>query len=298
MSAATAPATAASLYLVAQGGKATADKSGTENSAIVLMTVLGSKAPARVTINEFTTVASVWTHTQFLTGTAISGHALGLRIAAGNVPNFVDVETGGWGTAIQDAIQQHADADARKFRHSHQRHGRMRHAGDGECVRELFLAAAGPAGKQPVDTLTAAQSIARNPAYKPERIFALLDAFYPIPPAKKLRVTPFLPYLSFAPSAWVLPLKFGGGGLNGPGKIMFDSNGNAWTGDNFIVGFQFTGCLLEWQFVGNRAQRPTAFAHDDWLYGRWSRGSGIRHRGCCGWNGVGRQHLRQVDFSL
>jgi DNA-binding beta-propeller fold protein YncE len=36
----------------------------------------------------------------------------------------------------------------------------------------------------------------------------------------------------------VLPLKFSGGGLNGPGKIMFDSNGNAWTGDNFIVGFQ------------------------------------------------------------
>ena len=53
LSAATAPATAASLYLVAQGGKATADKSGTENSAIVLMTVLGSKAPARVDLTRF-----------------------------------------------------------------------------------------------------------------------------------------------------------------------------------------------------------------------------------------------------
>jgi hypothetical protein len=83
-----------------------------------------------------------------------------------------------------------------------------------------------------------AESIARNAAYKPERLFALLEAFYPIPQGKRLRVTPYVPYLSFAPSAWVLPLKFGGGGLSGPGKIMFDGKGNAWTGDSFIVGFQ------------------------------------------------------------
>ena len=29
---------------------------------------------------------------------------LGLRIAAGNVPNFVDLETGGYGGTIQDAL--------------------------------------------------------------------------------------------------------------------------------------------------------------------------------------------------
>ncbi len=104
LNATVAPATNASLYLVAQGGKAAADKSATENPAIVLMTVLGSKAPLKVTINEFTTVASAWTHAQFLNGTAIQGHALGLRIAAGNVPNFVDLATGGWGEAIQSPL--------------------------------------------------------------------------------------------------------------------------------------------------------------------------------------------------
>jgi len=46
-------------------------------------------------------VASVWTHAQFLNGVAIKGHALSLKIAAGNVPNFVDLQTGGWGTTIQ-----------------------------------------------------------------------------------------------------------------------------------------------------------------------------------------------------
>jgi hypothetical protein len=51
-----------------------------------------------------TTVASVWTHAQFLDGSGIKGPALSLRIAAGNVPNFVDLQTGSWGGAIQDPL--------------------------------------------------------------------------------------------------------------------------------------------------------------------------------------------------
>ncbi len=47
-----------------------------------------------------------------------------------------------------------------------------------------------------------------------------------------------MPYLSFAPSAWVLPLKITSGGLNAGGKLMFDSQGNAWVVDNFAVGAQ------------------------------------------------------------
>jgi DNA-binding beta-propeller fold protein YncE len=232
------PAAGASLYLIAQGGKATADKSGTDNPAIALMAVLGSKVPPRITINEFTTVASVWTHAQFLAGTAVEGHALGLRIAAGNVANFVDVESGGYGTAIQDAINSTQTPTLANFATlANVMAGCITRVTANACA-SFFQAATGPNGKEPGDSLAAAESIARNAAYKPERMFALLDAFYPIPQGKKLRVTPFLPYLSFAPSAWVLPLKFGGGGLNGPGKIMFDSKGNAWTGDNFIVGFQ------------------------------------------------------------
>ena len=59
---------------------------------MALMTVLGGTPPASVVINELTTIASVWTHAQFIDGTAIRGHALGLRIAAGNVPNLVDLD--------------------------------------------------------------------------------------------------------------------------------------------------------------------------------------------------------------
>jgi hypothetical protein len=94
-----------------------------------------------------------------------------------------------------------------------------------------------PKGPAPTDTLSAAQSIARYPWYQPKRVFALLDAFYPAPEGK-LRPVPYMPYLNFSPSAWVLPLKFDGGGYRAGGKAMFDSEGNLWVGDNFTIGWQ------------------------------------------------------------
>jgi streptogramin lyase len=54
-----------------------------------------------------------------------------------------------------------------------------------------------------------------------------------------------MPYLNYAPSAWVLPLKFDGGGYRAGGKCMFDSEGNLWVGDNFTVGWQGNDSL--WQ---------------------------------------------------
>jgi len=107
-----------------------------------------------------------------------------------------------------------------------------------DACASLFAATTPPAGKAPTDTLGALQSVARNSAYRPERLFGLLDAFYPIPQGKNLRRPPYMPYLNYAPTAWTLPLKFAGGGQSAPGKIMFDAEGNAWTGVNFIVGSQ------------------------------------------------------------
>ena len=97
----------------------------------------------------------------------------------------------------------------------------------------------------PTDTLTAAQSIARNPWYQPQRLYALLNQFYPVPKGENLRPVPFMPYLNWSPSAWVLPLKFDGGGYRAGGKAMFDSEGNLCVGDNFTVGWQGQDSL--WQ---------------------------------------------------
>jgi hypothetical protein len=55
----------------------------------------------------------------------------------------------------------------------------------------LFAAATPPDGKVPADTLQALHAVAGNAAYQPDRLFALLDEFYPVPPGETLRPTPF-----------------------------------------------------------------------------------------------------------
>jgi hypothetical protein len=69
-----------------------------------LLTVLGNTPPAKIVINELTTVASTFTSARFIQGEAISGNALGLRIAAGNARNLVDPATGGWGKVLLDPL--------------------------------------------------------------------------------------------------------------------------------------------------------------------------------------------------
>src|SRR6516165_10570374 len=234
------------LYVVAKGGEATVNKGGGDNPAVALLAVLGNTPPLNVVINEMTTVASVWTHAQFLNGTAIKGHALGLKIAAGNVPSFVDLQTGGWGTAIQDPLNSSQTPTMASFATLADLLAGCATRVKVDACSKLFAAATPPTGVTPTDTLTAAQSIAHYSWYKPERLFALLDAFYPVPPVvmdgeprpPNMRTVPFMPYLNFAPSAWVLPLKFDGGGFGAGGKAMFDSEGNLWVGDNFTVGWQ------------------------------------------------------------
>ena len=78
------------LYLVSKGGAAA---SGSENAATAMLLVLNNAPPPKVVINELTTVASASTAARFISGESISGNPLGLRIAAGNVPNLVDPAT-------------------------------------------------------------------------------------------------------------------------------------------------------------------------------------------------------------
>ena len=138
-----------------------------------------------MTINEFTTVASVWTNAQFLDGTALKGHALGLKIAAGNVPNFVDLSTGGWGATIQDPLNSGQTLTMANFATLADVLSGCVTQVTADACSSLFGAATGPTGGAPTNTLTAAESIARASWYKPERVFALLDAFYP-PQNRKL----------------------------------------------------------------------------------------------------------------
>ena len=230
----------ASLYLIAEGGKSAADKTGGDNDRIALMTVLGSEPPSSVVINELTTIASVWTHAQFVEGAAIKGHALGLRIAAGNVPNFVDLTTGGLGPVIQDPLNSSQTTTLATFNTLGNLLAGCVKRVRGDACDKFFAAATPPGGTVPTDTLTAAQNIARNPSHQAQKIFALLDEFHPVPAGKLWRDVPFVPYLSFAPSAWTLSLAYAGGGMNSLGGIAIDGEGNMWSANNFMPGAQST----------------------------------------------------------
>ena len=49
---------------------------------------------------------------------------------------------------------------------------------------------------------------------------------------------PFVPYLMYAPNDFALILRFSGGGLYAPGRLMFDADGNLWSGVNWMPGSQ------------------------------------------------------------
>ena len=230
---------AAVLYLTASGGVAKAGDGKRANPATMLLATLGGEPPARVTINELTTVASAWTAAQFLNGSALSGDTLGLRIAAGNVPNLVDLETGGLGPVIVDPLNGPQTTTLAKLNTLGLLLSGCITAIPDACGK-LFDAATPPGGTMPTDTLQAAQNIARHPSHNAGQLFGLLDEFYPVPQGKRYRDTALVPYLYYAPSAWTLSLVYSGGGFYGVGGAAIDREGNFWSNNNWLVGSQTT----------------------------------------------------------
>jgi DNA-binding beta-propeller fold protein YncE len=228
------------LYVIARGGTPKAAAGKGPNDAIALLAVLGGTPPKSAVVNEFSTIASVWTSAQFLQGDRLRGTKLGLRIAAGNVPNLVDLETGGLGPVIQDPLNSSQTPTLATFNTLANFLAGCITRVHGDACTKLFAVATPPAGVAPTDTLMAAQNIARNPVHRAQSLFALLDAFYPVPAGTTWRPVPFVPYLSFGPSAWTLSLVYAGGGLNSLGGIAIDGEGNMWADDNFLVGSQST----------------------------------------------------------
>src|SRR5262249_44350233 len=153
-------------YFVATGGKPAANASSGDNPAIALIASVGTQPLPNVTINEMTTVATVWTHNQFIGGATIKGHPLGLKIAAGNVPSFVDLQTGGWGVIIQDALNSGQTPTMANFATLADVLAGCVTRVTADACDKLLAASAPPKGAVPTDTLTAAQSIARNSWYK------------------------------------------------------------------------------------------------------------------------------------
>lgn len=227
------------IYLVAEGGEAASSTGSGPNAATTLMALIGSASATNVTINELTTIASVWAAAQFLDGTEMRGNATGLGIAAGNVPGLVDLETGGLGPVIVDPLNAPRTTVLAKFNTLGLLLSGCITAIPDACDK-LFEAATTPDGAAPADTLQAAQNIARHPWHNADKLFGLLDAFYPIPEGERYRDVSLIPYLFYAPGAWTLSLVHAGGGFFAVGGAAIDADGNFWTNNNWLVGSQTT----------------------------------------------------------
>ncbi len=225
------------LYLIAADGSVGANGRKVD-SALVLLSLVGDVPAGSVAINEFTTVASAFTAARFIKGDAISGNPLGLRIAAGNVPNLVDINTGGWGHVLLDPLNSSQTATLATFDTLGSLLTAFATVADDGWRSRFFAAATPAAGPAPTDTLQAMAGIARESWAHPKDLYALFDAAYPQPKDGSRRAAPFVPYLAWSPPDFALSLCFAGGGMYANGRLMFDENGNLWSGQNWMPGSQ------------------------------------------------------------
>lgn len=238
LSAAKAPGKDAVLYLVAKGGQPAANKASGDNPAIALLTVLGNKPPESIVINELTTVASAFTAARFINGEAISGNPLGLRIAAGNVPNLVDPATGKWGKVLLDPLNSSMTTTMANLNTLGSLITATFTVANDDWRARFFKASTPIGGTPPKNTLEAMAGIAHAPWAAAKELYALFDEAYPLPAPDGRRKAPFVPYLVYAPEDFALSLAFTGGGDYANGRFMFDADGNLWSGQNWMPGSQ------------------------------------------------------------
>ncbi len=220
-------------YLIAKGGA-----SNGSGESLALLSVLGSKIPKTITINELTTVASAFTSAQFIHGDAISGNKLGLKIAADNAPNLADPITGSWGAVLVDPINSTQSESLARLNTLGALISTFATSSNEDWRSRFLKAAAQPGNIAPINTFEAMASIARSSWSDSKTLYALFDEAYPQPKDGSRRNTPFVPYLAYAPDDFALMLCFAGGGVYSPGRLMFDAKGNLWTGQNWMAGSQ------------------------------------------------------------
>jgi Chitobiase/beta-hexosaminidase C-terminal domain/Right handed beta helix region len=196
------PSASAQVYVVARGGNPGLS-SDTSNSALALTAMLGpcsSLSAVPISVNEVTTVGSVWPLAHYMTAPTDFGSApddTAFLSAVSSVPEFVNLAQGsspGTATATSYFAQNSklyslADVLADCVSSS------GGSAGDGSPCGLLFSIATPPGGSAPTDTMTAAIHIAQNPDNNVTGIFGLVAGD-----------TPFQPALTAAPADWTLTL--------------------------------------------------------------------------------------------
>ena len=274
------PSSASQLYIVATGGNPGL-VAGTNNRALALMAALGSCSlhggqytldpNSFISINEATTVASVYALAAFMGGDAThvgtsSSNLLGLANSFEIVNNLVNTTTGaalavtpaGNGVAPQATINTLANVLASCVNSN----------GTGAACSALFAAATPSGGTVPTDTLQAIYNIASHPGSQVSALFGLVAAG-----------APFQPSLDAVPNDWTVSLAYTTVTLdvNGNGAtqaaIAIDASGDAWVANTFTTPNNLASSVSELSsngtilsgaagYTGGGLSRPNAVAID------------------------------------
>ena len=250
-------ADAAVIVLIASGGHTGA--TGTSNPALKLMSVLGrcGALPKTATVNELTTLAAAYALNEHLAGDGTPQAGAGLALAAATATALVDPASGTFATTLPSAATCSAnsatlncDTIAKLDALASALAGctSAATADDPACTKLLACATPGataaldgnctpvPATVVPIDTLAAAQSIARLPGSVPTAAMLELAG----------ATSRYQPLPAVAPNDWTVSVTYTGGGLSEPTGIAIDASGNAWVANynNAVTKLGPTGAAL------------------------------------------------------
>ena len=165
------PSATAQVYVVASGGNPGLP-SGAGNPALELTAMLGScsdlSASNSVTVNEVTTIGSVWPLAAYMTSPSRLGSApddTSFLNAVASVPEFINVAQGS--SPGKPTSTSYFAENSKLYSLSDLLASCVNStggsAGDGSSCGLLFSIATPPGGSAPTDTMTAALRIAQNP---------------------------------------------------------------------------------------------------------------------------------------
>jgi hypothetical protein len=267
------------VYLVATGGNAGAGL----NPSISLMTALGAcenlAGSSPFTINEVTTVASVYALSAFLTtapnvGVSATNYT-GLTNAFNTVNNLVDIGSG-YALSITPYYAALGGTPGGSLNSSYVPRSRIDTLANilAACVNTTggssgncgaLFSASTPAGHTPpTDTLQAALNIAQHPGDSVAALYGLSSA-----------AALFQPAISSAPTDWTIALTFTGGGLGIAGNpwagpnitgLAIDGMGNIWASTD--IGGNGNGSVVEFDNLGE-ALSPNSTPDNGYTGGYW-----------------------------
>jgi len=224
----TCPSATTPVYLVATQGNP--GLSSGNNTNLALMAALGPcgnlTTSTYISINELTTVASVWALSPFMTSIAHIGtsatNVTGLSNAFAAVNKLVNTSTGTVsGPALPaGAILPAAKIDTLANVLAACVNSRGGTAGDSSPCGNLFSYTT-VNNVAPTDTITAAMNMAQHPNTQTSNLTYLVGS-----------APPFQPTLSTAPNDFNLVITYSGGGISTPKALAADASGNVWTANS------------------------------------------------------------------